>query len=75
MASFLITSWQIAGEKVEEVKELTSLDSKITVNGDCGHEINIHLLPRRKAKTNLDKMIYQKAETAASKMNTTIMES
>ena len=58
MASFTITSWQIEGEKLEAVTELTSLDSKITVDGDCGHEINICLLPRRKAKTNLDRITY-----------------
>ena len=58
MASFPITSWQIEGEKVEAVTELTSPDSKITMDGDYSHEINICLLPRRKAKTNLDRITY-----------------
>ena len=39
MASGPITSRQIDGEKVERVKDFISLDSKITVDGDCSHEI------------------------------------
>ena len=39
MASSLITSWQIYGDKVETVAEFIFLGSKITVDGDCGHEI------------------------------------
>ena len=39
MASDLITSWQIEGEKVEAVTDFIFLDSKITANGDCIHEI------------------------------------
>ena len=39
MASGSITSWQIEGEKVEAVTGFIFLGSKITVNGDCSHEI------------------------------------
>ena len=39
MASSLITSWQIEGRKVEEVTDFLFLGSKITVYGDCSHEI------------------------------------
>ena len=39
MASGSITSWQIEGEKVEAVTDFLFLDSKITANGDCSHEI------------------------------------
>ena len=39
MASGPITSWQIEGQKVETVKDFILLGSKITVDGDCSHEI------------------------------------
>ena len=39
MTSIPITSWQIDGEKVETVTDFIFLDSKITVDGDCSHEI------------------------------------
>ena len=54
MAFGLITSWQIDGEKMETVTDFIFLGSKITVDGDCSHEIKRHLLLRRKAMTNLD---------------------
>ena len=54
MASSLITSWQIDGETMETVSDLIFLGSKITVDGDCNHEIKRHLLLGRKAMTNLD---------------------
>ena len=54
MASGPITSWQIDGETVETVAEFTFGGSKITVDGDCSHEINMHLLLGRKVMTNLD---------------------
>ena len=44
MALGSITSWQIQGEKVETVKDFLFLGSKITVDGDCSHEIKRHLL-------------------------------
>ena len=57
MASSPITSWQIEGEKVETVTDFIFLVSKITVDGDCSHEIKRCLLFRRKAMTNLDSIL------------------
>ena len=53
MASGPITSWQIDRETIETVRDFIFLGSKITVDGDCSHEIKRHLLLRRKAVTNL----------------------
>ena len=53
MASGPITSWQTDGETVETVTDFIFLDSKITANGDCSHEIKRCLLLGRKAMTNL----------------------
>ena len=58
MASGPITSWQIDGKTMETVTEFIFLDSKITADGDCSHEIKRHLLHGRKAMTNLDKTAY-----------------
>ena len=49
MASGPITSWQIDGDTVETVRDFISLDSKITADSDCSHEIKKHLLLERKA--------------------------
>ena len=49
MASGPIVSWQIDGETMETVTDFIFLGSKITVNGDCSHEIKTYLLLRRKA--------------------------
>ena len=57
MASYSITSWQIDREKVEAVTDFIFLGSKITVNGDCSHEIKRHLFLGRKAVTNLDSIL------------------
>ena len=46
-------SWQIDGEKMQTVTDFIFLGSKITVDGDCSHEIERHLLLGRKAVTNL----------------------
>ena len=54
MASGPITSWEIDGETVEIVSDFIFEGSKITANGDCGHEIKRHLLLGRKVMTNLD---------------------
>ena len=54
MASGLITSWQIDGEKVETVADFILGGSKITAGGDCSHEIKRRLLLGRKVITNLD---------------------
>ena len=61
MASGPITSWQIDGETMETVTDFVFLGSKITADGDCSHEIKRHLLPGRKAMTNLESIL--KAET------------
>ena len=57
MASSPITSWQIDEETMETVTDLIFLRSKITADGDCGHEMKRHLLLGRKAMTNLDSML------------------
>ena len=54
MASGPITSWQIEVEKVETVTDFIFLDSKITADSNCSHEIRKCLLLGRKAMTNLD---------------------
>ena len=57
MASNLIISWQIDGETMETVRDFIFLCSKITVDGDCSHEIKRHLPLRRKAMANLDSIL------------------
>ena len=57
MASGPIISWQIDGETMETVTDFIFLGSKITADGDCSHEIKRHLLPGRKALTNLDSVL------------------
>ena len=54
MISGPIISWQIEGEKVEE---FIYLDSKITMDSDCSHDIKRCLLLGRKATTNLDSIL------------------
>ena len=57
MASGSIISWQIEGGKVETVTDFIFLGFKITVDGDCSHEIKRCLLLGRKAMTNIDRVI------------------
>ena len=57
MASGPITAWRIEGGKVEVVTDFLFLGSKITVDGDCSHEIRRQLLLGRKAMTNLDSVL------------------
>ena len=57
MASSPITSWQIDGEIMETVRDFIFLDSRITDDGDCSHEIKRRLLLGRKALTNLDSIL------------------
>ena len=59
MASSPVTSWQTDGETMETVTDFIFLGSKITANGDWGHEIKRHLLLGRKAMANLDGILYQ----------------
>ena len=57
MASGPIASWKIERGKVETVADFIFLGSKITLDGDCSHEIKRHLLPGRKAMTKLDNIL------------------
>ena len=57
MASGPITSWEIDGETVETVADFIFWGSKITVDGDCSHEIKRHLLLGKKVMTNLDSIL------------------
>ena len=57
MASGPITSWQIDGETMETMTDFIFLDSKITADGNCSHEIKRHLLLGRKDMTNLDSLL------------------
>ena len=66
MASSPITSWQIDGETMETVTDLIFLDSKITADGDCSHEIKRRLLLGRKA--NLDSILKSRAITLPTKV-------
>ena len=56
-STFRITSWEIDGETVETVSDFILGGSKITVDGDCGHEIKRHLLLGREVMTNLDSIL------------------
>ena len=69
MASGHITSWQIDGETMETVTDLIFLDSKITADGDCSHEIERHLLLGRKAMTNLDSIFKSRDITLPRKVH------
>ena len=61
LASAPITSWQIDGETVETVADFIFLGSKITVDGNCSHEIKKHFLLGRKVMTSIDNIL--KTET------------
>ena len=67
-ASSLITAWKIEGEKVETVTDFIFLGSKITVGGDCSHEIRRHLLFGRKAMRNLDIILKSRDITLPTKV-------
>ena len=60
MASGPITLWQIDGENIEVVIDFSFLGSKITVDGDCSHEIRRQLLLIRKAMTNINSALKSK---------------
>ena len=63
-----ITSWKIDGETVETVADFVSLGSKITVDGDCSHEIKRCLLLGRKIMTNLDSILKSRDITLPTKV-------
>ena len=68
MASGPITSWQKEGENIEAVTDFLFLGFKITVDGDCSHEIKKHLFLGRKAMTNRDSMLKSKDITLLTKV-------
>ena len=68
MASGPITSWQINGEIVETVADFIFWGSKITVDGDCSHEIKRHLLLGRKFMTNLGSILKSRDITLPTKV-------
>ena len=69
MASGPTISWQIEGETMETVKNFIFLDSKITADGNCNHEIERHLLLGRKAMTNLDSILESRDITLPTKVH------
>ena len=68
MASGPITSWQKDGETVETVADFIFLGSKITADGDCSHEIKIHILSGRKVMTNQDSILKIRDITLSTKV-------
>ena len=69
MASSPITSWQIDGNKVETVTDFIFLDSKITMDADCSHEIKRCLLLGRKSVINLDSILKSRDITLLTKVS------
>ena len=69
MASSPITSWKIDGETMETVTDFIFLGSKITVDGDCSHEIKRCLLLGRKAMRHLDSILKNKDITLLTKVH------
>ena len=69
MASSPITSWQIDEETMETVRDFIFLDSKITADGDCSHEIKRHLFLGRKAMTKLDSILKSRDITLLTKVH------
>ena len=72
MASSPITSWKIDGETVETVADFIFLGFKITVDGDCSHEIKRRLLLGRKVVTNLDRILKIRDTTLPTKVHLVI---
>ena len=68
MASGPITSWHIDGETMETVTDFIFGGSKITADGDCGHEIKRRLLLGRKFMTNLDSILKSRDITLPKKV-------
>ena len=69
MTSDPITSCQIDGETVETVSGFIFLDSQITADGDCSHEIKRHLLFGRKVMTNLDSILKSRDITSPTNVH------
>ena len=68
MASGPITSWQIDGETVETMVDFILGGSKITVDGDCSHEIKRHLFLGKKVMTNIDSILKSRDITLSTKV-------
>ena len=68
MASGPITSWQIDGETMETVRYFIFLDSKITADGDCSHEIKRRMILGRKVVTDLDSILKSRDITWPTKI-------
>ena len=68
MASSPITSWKIDGETVETMADFIFLDSKITADGDCSHEIKRCLLLGKKVMINLDSILKSRDVTLPTKV-------
>ena len=69
MASSTITSWKIDGEIVKTVSDFILGGSKITVDGDCSHEIKRRFLLGRKVMTNLDSIFKSRDITLPTKVH------
>ena len=69
MVSGPIISWQIDGETMEIVTEFIFCGSKITVDGDCSHEIKRCLLLGRKVITNVDSILKSRDITLPTKVH------
>ena len=69
MASSPITAWQIEGGKLEIMIDFLFLGSKITLDGDCSHEIRRRLPLGRKAMTNLDSVLKSRDITLMTKVH------
>ena len=69
VASGPITSWEIDGETVETVSDFIFLDSQITADGDCSHEIKRRLLLGRKVMSNLDSIFKSRDITLLTKVH------
>ena len=69
MASGPITSWELDGETVETVPDFILRGSKITVDGDCSHEIERHLLLGKKVMSNLDSIFKSRDITLPTKVH------
>ena len=68
MASGPITSWEIDGGTVETMSDFIFLGSRITVDGDCSHEIKRRLLLGRKVMTNIDTIFKSRGITLPTKV-------
>ena len=69
IASSPIPPWKIDGETMETVTDFIFLDSKITADGNCNHEIKRHLLFGRKAMTNLGSILRSRDFTFPTKVH------